>query len=134
MLFLYIFKNLFNIVLLPQYLYLANNQIAFLPDGFFEYFPLLRWLDLRYNCLTHLPSISRHGHDELRCLLIEGNAIRRLPLQLGKDCLYRILYILFILFKYIFCIMQNYFFKFCHKSSKVIIAINPTNSAYFEYA
>lgn len=66
-----------------QYMYLEGNDIAFLPDEFFKFFPELKWLDLRHNELSRIPSIFLSNHQNLRNILLEGNNLRNLPLELG---------------------------------------------------
>lgn len=66
-----------------EYMYLEGNNIAFLPDEFFKFFPKLKWLDLRNNELSRIPSIFLSNHQCLRNLLLEGNNLRDLPLELG---------------------------------------------------
>jgi len=66
-----------------EYMYLEGNDIAFLPDEFFKFFPCLRWLDLRNNQLSRIPSFFLSNHQFLRDLLLEGNNLRGLPLELG---------------------------------------------------
>ncbi|XP_029649432.1 leucine-rich repeat-containing protein 27-like isoform X2 [Octopus sinensis] len=65
------------------YLYLANNKLCQLPDHFFNHFPALQWLDLRYNNLTSLPGPDIDKSHSLHCLLLEGNNIMKLPIELG---------------------------------------------------
>ncbi|CAL1545058.1 unnamed protein product [Lymnaea stagnalis] len=66
-----------------EYLYLQGNEIAYLPDNFFKCFPSLLWLDLRNNALSRIPSAYLSNHTCLRNLLLEGNNLRNLPLELG---------------------------------------------------
>ncbi|XP_013063183.2 leucine-rich repeat-containing protein 27-like isoform X1 [Biomphalaria glabrata] len=66
-----------------EYLYLEGNQICYLPDDFFSFFPHLVWLDLRNNLLSRIPSLYLSSHTCLRNLLLEGNTLRNLPLELG---------------------------------------------------
>lgn len=66
-----------------EYLYLEGNRISQLPENFFECFSNLKWLDLRRNCLTSIPSFFLGGMTELRSLLLEGNELSTLPLELG---------------------------------------------------
>lgn len=67
-----------------QYLYLEGNELTSLPDDFFDCLPRLTWLDLRRNKLLRLPSVYTGRHNHLRTLLLEGNKLRSLPLELGK--------------------------------------------------
>lgn len=55
-----------------------------LPDDLFLYLPNLKWIDLRNNQLTYIPSNGLAKHPSLRYLLIGGNFIRELPIELGK--------------------------------------------------
>uniref|UniRef100_A0A4W3JVS1 Leucine-rich repeat-containing protein 27 n=2 Tax=Callorhinchus milii TaxID=7868 RepID=A0A4W3JVS1_CALMI len=66
-----------------QNLYLEGNVLASLPENLFYQLPNLIWLDLRNNKLTSLPS-SIGDHRCLRTLLLEGNPIRKLPVELGN--------------------------------------------------
>ena len=66
-----------------QYLYLEGNELCSLPDDFFDRLPNLVWLDLRRNALLRLPSVYTGRHQHLRNLLLEGNSLRSLPLELG---------------------------------------------------
>lgn len=66
-----------------QYLYLEGNHVASLPEDFFQLFPNLKWLDLRHNKLVVIPSIYLRNHQNLQTVLLEGNQLRTLPLELG---------------------------------------------------
>ncbi|XP_078310267.1 uncharacterized protein LOC111134419 isoform X4 [Crassostrea virginica] len=66
-----------------EYLYLEGNELTSLPDDFFDCLPRLTWLDLRRNKLLRLPSVYTGRHNHLRTLLLEGNKLRSLPLELG---------------------------------------------------
>ncbi|KAM4032597.1 leucine-rich repeat-containing protein 27 isoform 2-T3 [Anomaloglossus baeobatrachus] len=62
-------------------LHLEGNALCSLPDDLFLHLPLLVWLDLRNNEITSLPgTIGRHRH--LQYLLLEGNPIKALPIEL----------------------------------------------------
>ncbi|KAM4032595.1 leucine-rich repeat-containing protein 27 isoform 1-T2 [Anomaloglossus baeobatrachus] len=64
-------------------LHLEGNALCSLPDDLFLHLPLLVWLDLRNNEITSLPgTIGRHRH--LQYLLLEGNPIKALPIELGN--------------------------------------------------
>nr|XP_014346351.1 PREDICTED: leucine-rich repeat-containing protein 27 isoform X3 [Latimeria chalumnae]XP_014346352.1 PREDICTED: leucine-rich repeat-containing protein 27 isoform X3 [Latimeria chalumnae] len=66
-----------------EYLYLEGNSLSKLPDDFFYQLPYLIWLDLRNNQLTSLPSaIGKHRY--LTTLLLEGNPIKQLPVELSN--------------------------------------------------
>ncbi|CAF4535537.1 unnamed protein product [Rotaria sp. Silwood1] len=67
-----------------QYLYLEGNEITQLPNDLFLRLPYLKWIDLRNNKITHIPSLGLDKHNSLRYLLLSGNLIRTLPVQLGK--------------------------------------------------
>ncbi|XP_068111158.1 leucine-rich repeat-containing protein 27 [Hyperolius riggenbachi] len=63
-------------------LHLQGNVLSSLPDSLFLYLPNLIWLDLRYNEITSLPgTIGKHRL--LKYLLLEGNPIKALPVELG---------------------------------------------------
>ncbi|XP_048747713.1 leucine-rich repeat-containing protein 27-like isoform X2 [Ostrea edulis] len=66
-----------------EYVYLEGNELTSLPDDFFDCLPRLTWLDLRRNKLLRLPSVYTGRHNHLRTLLLEGNKLRSLPLELG---------------------------------------------------
>lgn len=80
----------YETVLNFQYLYLEGNELTSLPDDFFDCLPRLTWLDLRRNKLLRLPSVYTGRHNHLRTLLLEGNKLRSLPLELGNKKLMRI--------------------------------------------
>nr|XP_015202465.1 PREDICTED: leucine-rich repeat-containing protein 27 isoform X3 [Lepisosteus oculatus] len=64
-----------------QNLYLEGNEICKIPDNFFNSLSSLIWLDLRNNKITCLPpEIGQHRG--LKTLLLEGNPIKELPVQL----------------------------------------------------
>nr|XP_015202467.1 PREDICTED: leucine-rich repeat-containing protein 27 isoform X4 [Lepisosteus oculatus] len=66
-----------------QNLYLEGNEICKIPDNFFNSLSSLIWLDLRNNKITCLPpEIGQHRG--LKTLLLEGNPIKELPVQLGN--------------------------------------------------
>ncbi|UJR09247.1 hypothetical protein I4U23_013493 [Adineta vaga] len=67
-----------------DYLYLEGNHLKELPNDLFLQLPNLKWIDLRNNQLTHIPTNGLARHSSLRYLLIGGNLIRTLPLELGK--------------------------------------------------
>ncbi|XP_066145813.1 leucine-rich repeat-containing protein 27-like isoform X1 [Euwallacea fornicatus] len=64
-------------------LFLEQNSLIKLPDGFFHRLPNLTWLDLRSNQLQELPkSVANHEH--LEHLLLTNNNISALPNELGS--------------------------------------------------
>lgn len=64
-------------------LYLENNSLSELPDNVFSFLPHLHWLDVRNNQLTSLPT-SIKSHPSLETILLQGNKIEKLPLELCK--------------------------------------------------
>jgi Leucine-rich repeat (LRR) protein len=70
---------------------MEGNELSTIPDELFDKLPNLKWLDLRRNYIVRLPSVYTGRHQNLRNLLLEGNNLRTLPLELG-------LYIYFSLF------------------------------------
>ncbi|XP_063818247.1 leucine-rich repeat-containing protein 27 isoform X3 [Pseudophryne corroboree] len=62
-------------------LHLEGNALCSLPDGLFLHLPYLVWLDLRYNEITSLP-VTIGKHRQLKYLLLEGNPIKTLPIEL----------------------------------------------------
>ncbi|XP_024940249.1 uncharacterized protein LOC107267295 isoform X2 [Cephus cinctus] len=62
-------------------LYLENNKLAKLPDELFTTLKNLMWLDVRNNLLTYLPESIKY-HASLETILLQGNKIERLPLEL----------------------------------------------------
>ncbi|XP_041116766.1 leucine-rich repeat-containing protein 27-like isoform X1 [Polyodon spathula] len=74
--------DLFNISRIEN-LYLEGNEISSLPDHFFSELSNLVWLDLRNNQINCLPpGIGQHRC--LKTLLLEGNPIKELPIELGN--------------------------------------------------
>lgn len=65
-----------------EFLYLEGNSLIHLQDDFFTYLPHLKWLDLRNNQVSQLPSTIGESRN-LRSLLLEDNQISKLPLELG---------------------------------------------------
>lgn len=63
---------------------MEGNELTSLPDDFFDKLPNLSWLDIRRNYLVRLPSVYTGRHQNLRTLLVEGNNLRSLPLELGN--------------------------------------------------
>ncbi|XP_075698488.1 leucine-rich repeat-containing protein 27 [Rhinoderma darwinii] len=64
-------------------MHLEGNALCSLPENFFLHLQYLVWLDLRNNEITSLPS-SIGGHRQLQYLLLEGNPIKVLPIELGN--------------------------------------------------
>nr|CAD7396525.1 unnamed protein product [Timema cristinae] len=65
-----------------KFVYLEGNLLENLPDNLFLSLPVLKWLDVRNNKLTQFPKTVAY-HDNLQVLLLQGNQIQRLPLELG---------------------------------------------------
>ncbi|XP_046382442.1 CCR4-Not complex 3'-5'-exoribonuclease subunit Ccr4-like isoform X2 [Ischnura elegans] len=66
-----------------KHLYLEKNFLRQLPEELFHELPLLSWLDVRDNQLSDFPrSVANHEH--LEVLLLQGNRLQSLPLELGK--------------------------------------------------
>nr|CAD7407928.1 unnamed protein product [Timema poppensis] len=63
------------------FVYLEGNLLENLPDNLFVSLPVLKWLDVRNNKLTQFPKSVAY-HDNLQVLLLQGNQIQRLPLEL----------------------------------------------------
>lgn len=61
---------------------LSKNKIKTLPDQFFDSFPQLTWLDLRYNKLEFL-SRKVANLKKLNYLLLGNNRIKRLCIEIG---------------------------------------------------
>jgi len=66
-----------------QYLYLEGNQLMELSPSLFPTLRQLRWLDVRNNKLASIPS-SIQDHPSLQTLLLEGNNITALPVEIGS--------------------------------------------------
>ncbi|KAK9702714.1 Leucine rich repeat [Popillia japonica] len=65
-----------------QMLYLEGNGLEALPTNIFQKLPKLIWLDLRNNKLREIPTgIANHAW--LENLLLEQNALEKLPNELG---------------------------------------------------
>lgn len=64
-------------------LYLENNNLCELPKELFIILSHLQWLDIRNNQLTDLPT-SIKSHPSLETILLQGNKIEKLPLELCK--------------------------------------------------
>lgn len=64
-------------------LYLEDNNLPELPDKLFISLRHLQWLDVRNNLLTSLPT-SIKSHPSLETILLQGNKIEKLPLELCK--------------------------------------------------
>ncbi|XP_067936336.1 leucine-rich repeat-containing protein 27-like isoform X2 [Watersipora subatra] len=65
-------------------LYLEGNNLKKLPEEFFQKLPCLMWLDIRNNMLASLPSVYIGSHKHLTHLLVQGNHLQSLPLELGQ--------------------------------------------------
>ena len=63
-------------------MYLDSNRLDELPKELFLILKNLKWLDVRNNNLSYIPSTIK-GHSYLETLLIQGNNIDTLPLELG---------------------------------------------------
>ncbi|XP_018351200.1 PREDICTED: leucine-rich repeat-containing protein 27-like isoform X1 [Trachymyrmex septentrionalis] len=64
-----------------QMLYLENNNLLELPERLFVSLQNLQWLDVRNNLLTSLPTTIK-SHPSLETILLQGNKIEKLPLEL----------------------------------------------------
>lgn len=64
-------------------LYLDSNRLTELPPEIFSKLPHLQYLDVRNNRLKSIPLTIRE-HQQLQTLLLQGNEIEKLPLELGK--------------------------------------------------
>ncbi|XP_015172641.1 PREDICTED: probable serine/threonine-protein kinase roco4 [Polistes dominula] len=64
-----------------QMLYLENNALTEIPDELFPSLQNLEWLDVRNNQLQSLPNNIKF-HTSLHTLLLQGNLIQMLPLEL----------------------------------------------------
>ncbi|XP_011871282.1 PREDICTED: uncharacterized protein LOC105563902 isoform X2 [Vollenhovia emeryi] len=64
-----------------QMLYLEDNDLPELPEKLFVSLQHLQWLDVRNNLLTSLPT-SIKSHPSLETILLQGNKIEKLPLEL----------------------------------------------------
>lgn len=62
-------------------LYLSNNNLIEVPDEIFTYLNYLQWLDIRNNQITFLP-VSIKWHSCLETILLQGNKMKELPLEL----------------------------------------------------
>ncbi|XP_062832176.1 leucine-rich repeat-containing protein 27 isoform X3 [Anolis carolinensis] len=71
--------KLFNL----KHLHLEGNTLSVIPEDLFQQLPNLVWLDLRYNKIKELPP-GIGCHKQLKTLLLEGNPIKRLPVELGN--------------------------------------------------
>lgn len=61
---------------------MEDNDIEALPDDMFHCLPNLRWLDIRNNRITEIPTSIKY-HDSLETLLMQNNKIKSLPVELG---------------------------------------------------
>ncbi|KAF7406511.1 hypothetical protein HZH68_005880 [Vespula germanica] len=62
-------------------LYLENNALSEIPEELFPSLQNLEWLDIRNNQLKSLPKNIK-SHSSLHTLLLQGNKIQVLPLEL----------------------------------------------------
>lgn len=63
-------------------LYMDSNKLINIPSELFTTLIHLKWLDVRNNQLTSIPTTVK-GHANLETLLLQGNNIQELPLELG---------------------------------------------------
>lgn len=70
-----------------QYLYLEGNELTELSKDFFPSLRHLKWLDVRNNQLKNIPS-TIVDHPTLQVLLLEGNQVETLPVEIGKWTFY----------------------------------------------
>nr|XP_033798647.1 leucine-rich repeat-containing protein 27 isoform X3 [Geotrypetes seraphini] len=78
----YIDKDLYKVSNV-QHLHLEGNALSIIPEDFFQQLPNLLWLDLRNNNIAALPS-GIGTHRQLKSLLLEGNPIKSLPVELEE--------------------------------------------------
>lgn len=62
---------------------MEGNKVEKLDNEFFLAFQHLKWLDIRYNMLLEIPKTVAN-HPCLEVLLLEGNKIKQLPIELGE--------------------------------------------------
>ncbi|XP_054839571.1 leucine-rich repeat-containing protein 27 [Eublepharis macularius] len=74
-------NDIYNLLNL-KHLHLEGNALSVIPEDFFQHVPNLIWLDLRYNRIKELPP-GIGCHKQLKTLLLEGNPIKRLPVEFG---------------------------------------------------
>ncbi|KAF7993712.1 hypothetical protein HCN44_010307 [Aphidius gifuensis] len=63
-------------------IYLESNLLSELPSDFFDILRHLQWFDIRNNRLKSLPS-SIKNHSCLETIMLQGNLLEKLPLELG---------------------------------------------------
>lgn len=63
-------------------LYLDSNNLKEIPEDLFVVSKKLKWLDVRNNQLASIPSTLK-GHESLETLLLQGNNLEKLSLELG---------------------------------------------------
>lgn len=73
---------LFIVFWLFQYLFLEGNNLKMLSEEFFPAMRKLKWLDIRNNKLTTLPT-SIVNHPSMEVLLLQNNKIEKLPVEIG---------------------------------------------------
>lgn len=64
-------------------IYLERNLLSELPSDFFIILRHLQWFDIRNNRLKSLP-FSMKSHPCLATIMLQGNLLEKLPLELGK--------------------------------------------------
>ncbi|XP_015112444.1 E3 ubiquitin-protein ligase LRSAM1 [Diachasma alloeum] len=74
-------SNLLEELSTIRMLYLENNSLNELPEQLFTSLSFLQWLDVRNNWLKTLPPTIKH-HQCLETILLQGNRIEKLPLEL----------------------------------------------------
>lgn len=115
-------------IFILQMLYLDSNNLVELPDEIFTTLKNLRWLDVRNNHLMTIPSCVK-GHSSLETLLLQGNNIEKLPLELGSTIysIYRILSSRICILQF-YVIYTNTLYRFGTKFEKLA---SSSQSAYF---
>lgn len=66
-----------------QYLSLPNNNLKKINEDIFSQFPFMTWFDVRNNKIQEFPKVTNHKH--LEQILLGGNKIEKLPIELGKN-------------------------------------------------
>lgn len=65
-----------------QELYMEGNRLTALPGDLFRFLTSLEYLDVRFNKIRSLPTVIGE-HDRLRTILLQGNQISALPIEMG---------------------------------------------------